>query len=296
MNQSIDLNNNIGSAVAVGKFDGLHLGHQLLLRRIASERANGLVPAVLAIEDPNRSEGILLPSETRSILKSFGISRYVRLPLTEKLRSLEPEVFIQNVLFEQYRAKMIVAGTDFCFGKDRKGSVSTIRALAPAYGYEPVIFEKLTVSGSPVSSARIRALIAEGHVKEAEELLGRPYFITGTVSHGRALGRTLGFPTINLAFPSGKVRPKFGVYRVLVKIGRQTFPGVANVGTKPTVSDNASCTAEVHLLQASGDYYGKTVRILFSEFMRPERRFDALGDLRQQVLEDIRIASAAFGV
>ncbi|MBR5738877.1 MAG: hypothetical protein IKY02_02690, partial [Lachnospiraceae bacterium] len=93
MTQSIDLNYSIGSAVAVGKFDGLHLGHQLLLRRVASERANGLIPTVLAIEDPNRSEGILLPSETRSILKSFGISRYVRLPLTEDLRSLEPEAF-----------------------------------------------------------------------------------------------------------------------------------------------------------------------------------------------------------
>lgn len=176
-------------------------------------------------------------------------------------------------------AKHICVGKDFHFGKDRGGDIHTLERFQKKYGYELVTVPKLYDDGQVISSTRVRALIDQGNMRKVNELLERPFFVQGTVCHGEALGRTIGFPTANLLAPKGKKLPPFGVYATKVHCGKKVYAGVTNVGNKPTVGSFAT-GIETCILDFEKDIYGKEIQVEFYEFIRPEMKFATLDDLK----------------
>ena len=288
----INLNNksfdkNMGCAVAVGSFDGVHLGHRRLISSLVNEAKHIGVPSAVFTfdtEDNPKSAPILAQTEMKySILRSLGVDFVVSAPFSA-FRDISAENFVIDVLLGFAGARALVCGYDFRFGKDKKGDVQLIRRLV-ADKASVIMTDAYVHDGSPVSSTRIRKLISDGLVDQAGALLGRYFSFSAPILHGAKLGRKLGFPTVNQAYPHGLVRPRFGVYAVKVRLGDIICGGVANVGIKPTVgSDFVSC--ETHIFDYTGDCYGEIAEISFLDFIRPEERFNSLEALKYQVEQD----------
>ena len=283
-----------GRAVALGFFDGLHLGHQKLLEetvRLAGEYS--LTPAVLSFDVPPHAlvsgQSCMLISgteERRELLhRLFGIDEMLLLHFDETLRRMSWEDFTE-LLRREYGASALVAGYDFRFGYRGEGTAEKLMEKCRACSIPCRIVEKVTLDGTVVSSTHIRALLSQGNVEEAERFLGHPYFLRGRVTHGYAIGRTLGFPTANLTRESGVLLPKRGVYATLAHLENgQTVSAVTNIGRRPTF-DGEQDTIESHLLDFSGDLYGQTLRLELKAFLRPERPFPDVESLKQQIEED----------
>lgn len=271
------------SAVSLGKFDGFHRGHRLLLDRILEHPK--LHATVFTFDGILNGKQIYLEEEKRSLLERLGVEREVLFPFSEKTRSMTPETFIREMLVERMDAKLICVGEDFHFGKDRRGDVDMLSKYAPQYGYELCVFPKIKEDGEVISSTRIRGELAQGRIEKANRLLGDPYFVRGEVVHGNALGRTIGMPTANLLPGEQKLLPAYGVYATRVEADGKIYGGVTNVGVKPTVgADRAN--VETTLLHFDGDLYGKQITVYFLEFLRPEQRFDSLEELKAQMSRD----------
>lgn len=271
------------SAVSLGKFDGFHRGHRLLLDRILEHPK--LHATVFTFDGILNGKQIYLEEEKRSLLERLGVEREVLFPFSEKTRSMTPETFIREMLVERMDAKLICVGEDFHFGKDRRGDVDMLSKYAPQYGYELCVFPKIKEDGEVISSTRIRGELAQGRIEKANRLLGDPYFVRGEVVHGNALGRTIGMPTANLLPGEQKLLPAYGVYATRVEADGKIYGGVTNVGVKPTVgADRAN--VETTLLHFDGDLYGKQITVYFLEFLRPEQRFDSLEELKAQMSQD----------
>ncbi|MBO5484490.1 MAG: bifunctional riboflavin kinase/FAD synthetase [Lachnospiraceae bacterium] len=289
------------SAVSLGKFDGIHRGHRLLLKQILEQdqwsptvftfgavQGNGIMPG----------QQIYSKKEQRMILEELGIKREIIFPFNEETRKITAEEFIQNILVEKIDAKLICVGEDFHFGKNRQGDVELLSRLADRYGYRLKVYPKLTCDGENISSTRIRWELSTGKLDKVNELLGAPYFICGEVVHGNALGRTIGMPTANIIPEQGKVLPVFGVYATTVEVDGKEYAGVTNIGLKPTVgAENA--TVETILINFSGDLYGKEMVVRFHHFLRREKKFAGLEQLREQMEKDKQRAQEllqVFGV
>lgn len=271
------------SAVSLGKFDGFHRGHRLLLDRILEHPK--LHATVFTFDGILNGKQIYLEEEKRSLLERLGVEREVLFPFSEKTRSMTPETFIREMLVERMDAKLICVGEDFHFGKDRRGDVDMLSKYAPQYGYELCVFPKIKEDGEVISSTRIRGELAQGRIEKANRLLGDPYFVRGEVVHGNALGRTIGMPTANLLPGEQKLLPAYGVYATRVEADGKVYGGVTNVGVKPTIgADRAN--VETTLLHFDGDLYGKQITVYFLEFLRPEQRFDSLEELKAQMSRD----------
>ncbi len=271
------------SAVSLGKFDGFHRGHRLLLDRILEHPK--LHATVFTFDGILNGKQIYLEEEKRSLLERLGVEREVLFPFSEKTRSMTPETFIREMLVERMDAKLICVGEDFHFGKDRRGDVDMLSKYAPQYGYELCVFPKIKEDGEVISSTRIRGELAQGRIEKANRLLGDPYFVRGEVVHGNALGRTIGMPTANLLPGEQKLLPAYGVYATRVEADGKIYGGVTNVGVKPTIgADRAN--VETTLLHFDGDLYGKQITVYFLEFLRPEQRFDSLEELKAQMSRD----------
>lgn len=271
------------SAVSLGKFDGFHRGHRLLLDRILEHPK--LHATVFTFDGILNGKQIYLEEEKRSLLERLGVEREVLFPFSEETRSMTPEIFIREMLVERMDAKLICVGEDFHFGKDRRGDVDMLSKYAPQYGYELCVFPKIKEDGEVISSTRIRGELAQGRIKKANCLLGDPYFVRGEVVHGNALGRTIGMPTANLLPGEQKLLPAYGVYATRVEADGKIYGGVTNVGVKPTIgADRAN--VETTLLHFDGDLYGKQITVYFLEFLRPEQRFDSLEELKAQMSRD----------
>lgn len=271
------------SAVSLGKFDGFHRGHRLLLDRILEPPK--LYATVFTFDGILNGKQIYLEEEKRSLLERLGVEREVLFPFSEKTRSMTPETFIREMLVERMDAKLICVGEDFHFGKDRRGDVDMLSKYAPQYGYELCVFPKIKEDGEVISSTRIRGELAQGRIEKANRLLGDPYFVRGEVVHGNALGRTIGMPTANLLPGEQKLLPAYGVYATRVEADGKVYGGVTNVGVKPTIgADRAN--VETTLLHFDGDLYGKQITVYFLEFLRPEQRFDSLEELKAQMSRD----------
>lgn len=271
------------SAVSLGKFDGFHRGHRLLLDRILEHPK--LHATVFTFDGILNGKQIYLEEEKRSLLERLGVEREVLFPFSEETRSMTPEIFIREMLVEQMDAKLICVGEDFHFGKDRRGDVDMLSKYAPQYGYELCVFPKIKEDGEVISSTRIRGELAQGRIEKANHLLGDPYFVRGEVVHGNALGRTIGMPTANLLPGEQKLLPAYGVYATRVEADGKIYGGVTNVGVKPTIgADRAN--VETTLLHFDGDLYGKQITVYFLEFLRPEQRFDSLEELKAQMSRD----------
>lgn len=273
------------TAVTMGKFDGLHRGHQKLVDKIR-EYASDDCESVLCAFDMHR-DAIMTNRERREHLEG-KIDWLIDCPFTKDLKNMEAEDFIRDILCGKLGAAYIAVGRDFVFGHDKRGSVKMLEAFAGEYGYTLDVIEKERYHDIVISSTYIRDALAQGDVELAEKLLGYPYELTGIVQHGQQLGRTLGFPTMNIEPEAQKIMPRYGVYACRVKIDGTWYNGVGNAGVKPTVTDERRRLLEVYVYGYEGDAYGKEVTARFCGFERPEVKFGSVDELKEQVMKDMQ--------
>lgn len=282
-------------AVAVGVFDGVHLGHQLLLQRTRERAAGGRCVAVSFEPHPDlvlarefRPLAPLTPlPEKHARFAALGVELHV-LPFTRELAALEPEVFVARHVVAPFAPGWLVVGEDFALGRARSGNVARLRELGPGFGFEVDALPLHVAAGAPVTSTRIRALLSEGKVASAGELLGRPYGFSGLVVGGDRIGRTLGFPTANLRLHDEQHIPAHGIYAVWVRIaGEQEWRmGALSLGVRPTFGGGLR-TLEVFLLDWTGDLYGKDLTVAFADWLRPEQAFTGPGPLIAAMTADV---------
>lgn len=283
-----------GTAVAIGKFDGLHLGHRKLLKEILRQKEDGLKAAVFTFDPSpevffgmNPSQELSTNEEKRDLFREIGIDILVEFPFNRDTAAISPEDFVVDILRGCMNAKFVAAGTDLSFGAMGKGNFSMLSSLARHLGFETCKIDKIERNGKVISSTLIRNLVKEGNMEEAAACLGAPYKITGKIVHGRALGRRIGIPTLNQTPPSDKLLPPFGVYYSEVCAEGKVFKGMTNIGIKPTVTSDARVTVETYLYNFSGDLYGESAEVSLLTFRRPERRFSGIEELKKTMQDDI---------
>lgn len=279
------------SAVTLGKFEGLHRGHQKLINQV-KEYASGDVESIVCAFDMGK-ESLLTVREKRERLES-QVDVMIACPFTRELREMEAEDFIRQILVDRFRAAYIVVGTDFRFGHEKRGDVEMLAKYAELYGYHLDVAEKERHENRVISSTYVREALGEGNVELANDLLGYAYRISGRVEHGKQLGRTLGFPTMNVPPEPGKIMPRFGVYACRVQVDGRWYSGIGNVGVKPTVAEEAKALVEAFAFDFAGDVYGKEVSVEFRAFERPEQKFGSVEELKARVDEDIRFGRDFF--
>jgi riboflavin kinase/FMN adenylyltransferase len=288
----------VSTAVAVGVFDGLHRGHEALVRRAVARAEGGRCVAIsfdphpdLVLAKEFRALPPLTPlPEKRERLAAMGAELHV-LPFTRELAALEPEAFVDAHLVGPFRPGWLVVGEDFALGRGRSGNVERLRAIGRERGFELEAVPLQREDGAPISSSRIRARLAEGDVASAAALLGRRYSLAGRVVHGDGLGRTLGWPTANLRLHDEKCLPSLGIYAVWTRIdgAGEWLPGAMSIGIRPTFGGQA-VTLEVHLIDWSGDLYGRELEVEFVDWLRAELKFEGVGPLVEAIGADVRHA------
>lgn len=273
------------TAVALGFFDGVHRGHAQVIEAAVRQ---GLKNAVVTFsQTPGKKEnGQPVPQITCKALKekifaSMSVDTVVYLDF-EKVKDMEPADFIE-MLTSIFNVKYISTGFNYRFGKGAAAGVQELEKICTPRGIEVCTVAPVYIGGLPLSSTRIRSLIADGDVKKAAELLGRPFAFYSDVIHGRRLGRTLGIPTINQLLPKTQLLPQFGVYASVAHVDGRMLAAVTNIGVKPTVADNEAPLAETHIIGYDGDLYGAEIQVDIIKFIRPERRFSGLDALREQM-------------
>jgi len=285
------------SAVTLGKFDGLHLGHQQLIDIVISYKEQGLKAVMFSfllhpgnLFSDKEFELIYTEEEKLAKLKRCGVDALISYPFTEETRAMEPEDFIKQILVDQLDAKIIVVGDDFRFGIHRKGDVKLLQEYEKTYGYKVIACEKKKWKNEVISSSLIRKALKEGNMEAVNAMLGQPYMIRGEVVHGRRIGRTIGMPTTNLIPSTSKLLPPCGVYASKTLIGDKYFPGVTNIGYKPTVGEEEYIGVETFIFDFDDDLYGKMIEVELFYYMRPELKFGSLEELVIKMREDIIIA------
>ena len=287
-----------GTCLAIGNFDGVHMGHRKLLSR-ARERAKALGLTCLAMtfephprrvlrgkNDPPR---LTILDVKLEILSSLGIEACLVYPFTRVLAAMEPEDFVRQCLVEKLAMRELIIGHDWAFGKGRRGGHETLTALGAAMGFAVERIGPVLIEGAVVSSTRIRDMLLAGDVWDAKPLLGRFHMVRGQVIHGANRGgRLLGFPTANLSAPD-QLLPRTGVYAVWVSQGDACWPGVANIGLNPTFGDD-HLSVEAHILDFSRDLYGQTVDLHFVQRLRAEKKFSGIEELKSRIAEDVALA------
>ena len=282
--------------IALGFFDGVHLGHGALLRRAAEEaKKRGCESAVFTFDRPPKEviTGIPCPlinsPEDRAELvkRLYGIDEMIMVPFDDEMRTTPWDRFVTDILVGRYGAVHLVAGHDHHFGYRNQGSPELLKEKCAELGLGCDIIPAVTLDGVTVSSTHIRKLLEEGDVETARAFLGHPHVLTQTVGHGRQLGRTIGIPTANLVAPPHVLLPKRGVYAAKITLpdGR-AFGGVTNVGVRPTVNNGQDVTVEPWILDFDGDLYGQAIRVEFFRRLRDERKFESLDALRSQIETD----------
>ena len=282
--------------IALGFFDGVHLGHGSLLRRAAEEaQKRGCESAVFTFDRPPKEviTGIPCPlinsPEDRAELvkRLYGIDEMIMVPFDDEMRTTPWDRFVTDILVGRYGAVHLVAGHDHHFGHRNQGSPELLKEKCAELGLGCDIIPAVTLDGVTVSSTHIRKLLEEGDVETARAFLGHPHVLTQTVGHGRQLGRTIGIPTANLVAPPHVLLPKRGVYAAKITLpdGR-AFGGVTNVGVRPTVNNGQDVTVEPWILDFDGDLYGQAIRVEFFRRLRDERKFESLDALRSQIETD----------
>ncbi len=289
--------------VALGFFDGVHLGHGALLREAAAVAArSGLQAAAISFDaHPSslldaQSVGLLTTPQERARLMSqrYGVDELLLLPFDEALMHLSWDRFVREYLVGRFDAAHVVCGEDFRFGYRGEGNARNLSALCAALGLGCSVIAQVRLDGVPVSSTLIRSLLSRGALESANAFLGHPYSLSGDVIHGRGLGHTLGFPTANLAFPDGLLSPAHGVYACLAWVDGASYPAVTNLGVRPTVQSSGRMMVEPWILDYSGDLYGRTLRLDFLRYLRPERKFASLEALRQEIFRNAGQARACI--
>ncbi len=288
--------------LVLGMFDGVHRGHQALLMRgdeLAQEMVYPLAvcsfePHPLQVLKPEAAPPLLttLPEKAR-IMQTFGVDGLCVTTFDRARASQSPEDFMAE-LVETYAPVVVVCGYNFTFGKGGAGNGKLLRAYGRTHGFRTVIVPEVVVEGAPVSSTRIRGLLAEGDIAMVNRLLGRAWTLSGRVAPGKQLGRTLGYPTANVTIPKGKALPAYGVYACWLETAEGGYhPAVVNVGRHPTLPEGP-VTVEAHVLNGEADLYGQRVRLSFLRHLRAEERFESKEALQAQIARDVDAAEAYF--
>ena len=301
------------TAIALGNFDGIHRGHQIVLqpisnnlndkpKDIASLRQSITFYSSVVSFSPHPREfftgqkiKLLTPvAEKAEYLTTIGIEQLILLPFDQQLASLSPQEFVAEILVKQLQAKYVSVGEDFRFGNQRRGTALDLKKMASNWGITVHLNTLHKCHNSDrgsvrISSSLIRQALLDGNIERANFMLGRPYKLIGKVVRGQQLGRTIGFPTANLQLPSDKFLPRYGVYSVDVSLNQTKIKGVMNIGCRPTV-EGQDPTIEVHLLNWSGDLYGQTLTVSLERFLRAEQKFPSIEALKQQITLDCQIA------
>jgi riboflavin kinase/FMN adenylyltransferase len=288
--------------LALGNFDGVHRGHRKILdrvRRVASERS--ATPIVMMFDPhpprvvrPDKAPPLLMTTAQRlEAIAEAGMQGAAIVRFTHELSKWDPETFVRTVLVEWLHVSEVWVGANFLFGRDRAGTFTLLRALGARYGFNAEKIDPVRYKDFVVSSTRIRRLISEARVDEAGALLGRQYFIDGTVVRGAERGRTIGFPTANIS-SGNELLPPHGVYATTASIDGVAYPSVTNIGVRPTVESSGRVSVETHIFDLHRDLYGMTVRVGFVQRMRDERKFESLDALRAQITDDCARARMLF--
>ncbi|MBO5447934.1 MAG: riboflavin biosynthesis protein RibF [Ruminococcus sp.] len=293
----------IKTACALGLFDGVHKGHCAVIRTAVRLKEYGLKPAVFTFRTDTvtskghdgRLEMILTDEGKHRRFEELGVE-YLYSPPFEELKDMSPEEFVRDILKGRLGCRAAVCGSDFRFGKNADGNAESLRLLGKKYGIDVTVLDKLFYGGEEISSTAVRAYIRAGKIEKANEMLGYSFGFTLPVEHGNELGRTWSFPTINQIIPKGQILPGFGVYCSRVITDSHIYYGVTNVGIKPTVSEKAIPLAETYIIGFNGDLYGKTVEIRLDSFVRPEKKFGSLEELKAEIERNTEFTEKYYGL
>lgn len=291
-----------GSVLSIGNFDGVHIGHQAVLRHVVSRGAElqttamalTLEPHPVKLLRPDQAPRLVTTLQQRlQLIERTGIAATLVVPFTRPFAASSAESFVREVLVGRLGVREVYIGANFRFGADRGGDVDLLRRLGQELGFDAASAPAVTLDGEVVSTTRVRKALATGRVGEAARLLGRPTFIDGEVAEGKRFGRRLGFPTLNLHWEN-ELLPRQGVYITAVHIPsfRRTFPAVTNIGVRPTVYENSVVTMESHLLDFIADVYRERVRLYFLDRLRDEQSFATTAHLMAQIRRDVAAAHA----
>jgi riboflavin kinase/FMN adenylyltransferase len=293
--RSIEEIKDIGNtAVALGNFEGVHYGHQALIRRMKEEAdAEGLIPSVFTfsnhprdlLPELPRAKRILFKSEKEQIMESLGVEYLFSLPFTEEIMKMPPEDYVKKLLSGTLHAKAVFCGFNHTFGYKASGNPEMLKSLCAEEGISTFVMDPFTIDGQVVSSTLIRKLIAEGRVDECEKYMGRRYAVYGEVVEGNHLGKTLGFPTSNLVIDETMVAPPNGVYVTDCIYAGKKYSSITNVGVKPTIGE-FSKNIETHIFDFDKELYGKTIKVEFIEKLRDEKKFASRELLSEQIRRD----------
>lgn len=282
------------TAISIGKFDGLHQGHQLLVERIVKKKQEGLKALIFTFDFGDRPV-LLLPEERREMLRKWGVDYLLECPFVESISHMEAEEFVRKILVERLHVRYLAVGTDFRFGCQRRGDYRLLQRLSAECGYEVEVVEKACWQGEEISSSRIRRELEQGRMELVNQLLGYAYSVTGEVLHGRKIGRTLGMPTTNIVPSERKLLPPNGVYATRTVITGELFEGITNIGYKPTVGAEPRKGVETYLFDLDRNLYGEILTVRFYGYERPERKFDSLEELKKRIGQDVEWGRTYFG-
>jgi riboflavin kinase/FMN adenylyltransferase len=294
-----------GCVATIGAFDGVHFGHQAVIRQLLQKSVALALPSIVIVFEPLPREyfsPLNAPARLSSFrekflaLQALGVDRILRIRFTENLQTMSAQEFIDILFVQGLGVSHVALGDDFRFGNDREGDFRMLSAQGERYGFDVESTATLAIHGERVSSTRIRQALEEADFELAEALLSRPYSISGKVVYGRQLGRSLGFPTANLELHRLRA-PLSGVYAVEVTgAGLEKAKGVANVGTRPTVNDSIKANLEVHLLDLNQDLYGQRIEVVFKHKLREEKKFESVDELKENIARDVKNARLWFAL
>ena len=287
------------TVIALGLFDGMHRGHQEVLgtaKKIADQK--GLDFSVLTFtmlnDSPEKKRGqkqILSNSIKMKFYENIGIVNVI-MPDFDDIKEYEYKEFVQDILISRLNASEIVCGYDFCFGKNAKGNAQTLTQIANENNVNVTTVPARLDDNEPISSTRIRALLAQGNIQKANSLLGFPYYFDFEPEQGEKIGTMIESPTINQQFPSGFAVPKFGVYRSYTDIGGKRFLSITNIGVKPTIPGERNPLAETHIIGVDSVPNDGKIIVSLSDFLRPEQKFESIEELKKQIKKDIENAKS----
>lgn len=288
------------TAISLGKFDGFHRGHNMLMEQLMKKKSEGLKAVIFTFDIPPRqsisqveAKVLTTNQEKRHLFEQAGADYLIECPFTTEIMCMEPEDFIR-MLIKRLCIGCVVVGEDFYFGHNRRGNYHLLKEFGRQYQFETVVLKKIKEDARDISSTFVREEIVKGNIGLANRLLGYHYFLTSYVRHGNRIGRTIGIPTINQIPPKEKLLPPNGVYVTEIYIDDKKYRGITNVGCKPTVGAKNPVGVETHLLDFSEDLYDREVTVEFLKRVRPEQKFDSIDALKQQMLSDINYGRAYF--
>lgn len=289
------------SAVSLGKFDGIHLGHQKLLKKVKEISKNKYLSVIFTFDIPPKPDKVkevqkVLTTnlERKLFLEQIGVDYLIECPFVPEIAHMNPEEFVYRILAEELRTRYIVVGEDFHFGYQRQGDYRLLERLSGQFGYTLEVVEKERESGREISSTWVREAVAAGNMELVKKLLGRPYSVRGSVQHGKKIGRTLGIPTTNLLPEENKLLPPNGVYASVTRWRGQAYYGITNIGNKPTIGDRMKKGVETYLFDFDGDLYGEELETELHQFERKELKFPSLEKLKEQMHKDILFGRSYF--